>query len=98
MEHDVPPLIYLLGIGIPVLGSIAVTLLSKRSGERLAAKDEPFTPHEHGEHAHTRDIIKDGVARILDRIEASDTARGLRAQSDQRGLSARRLLDGEDGE
>ena len=91
MDHDIPSISYLVGIAITAAATIAVALISTRSGKNAAARDAPFTPQESGEHAHTRDVIKIEAERILDRIEMSDFARGVARQSQQIGVSADRL-------
>jgi hypothetical protein len=85
VDHDVWQFL------VPALATIAVAWVSTRGGKRAAEKEEPFAPNDHGEHAHTRDIVKLEAQRVVDRIDASDFARGLRHQSDQRGLSLDRV-------
>jgi hypothetical protein len=81
----------LLPVAIPALATIAVAWIARARGHRAAERDEPFAAQEHGEHAHTRDVVKLEAQGIIDRIELADVARGLARQSAQIGVSADRL-------
>jgi hypothetical protein len=66
--------------------------LDQRSRRAPGGKgDKPFEAQEHGEHAHTRDVVRLETQRILDRLDRSDQARGMVRQSDQIGISAERM-------
>lgn len=93
MEHDVPAHIYLLGIAIPAIATVFVAFVTTSRGKKRAEAEEPFKPQESGEHAHTREVIHMEAQRIWDRIDLSDTARGLARQSEQVGVSTDRLAE-----
>lgn len=104
MEHEVPPLVYLIGLSITALGGLGVAWIANRRGKGVA-EDTTATKPEHasaGDHAHTRDIIKAGIKRLettIDyefkdvhaRFDRLEEARALERQSQQRGMSQKRL-------
>lgn len=98
MANDVPAHIYLFGIAIPAFATVLVALVSTRRGKRAAASDDGFTPQESGEHAHTRDVVRENFNRLAERIDhrfdLQDAARGAARQSEQLGVSAKRLDEG----
>jgi hypothetical protein len=103
---DVPATIQIAVAVIAAFGGVVVALIA-RAGNRTARAEHPFRPNEEsGEHAHTRDIIKNGIKRVesrlasleretLSRFDRLDAVRGMEKQ--QRQVEASRgHLRGED--
>jgi hypothetical protein len=100
---DVPATIQIAVAVIAAFGGVVIA----RAGNRTARAEHPFRPNEEsGEHAHTRDIIKNGIKRVesrlasleretLSRFDRLDAVRGMEKQ--QRQVEASRgHLRGED--
>ncbi len=96
MTNDVPAHIYLLGIGIPAVATIIVAWFSKRGGDKLASKAEPYVPHDSSEHSRTRDAIHSMRREMHLRFDAQDNAVGTERQQEQVTKSAVRVIDGKE--
>ena len=95
MEHEPGSSAYLIASAIAAVATVIVAWITSRRGKGAAGDEKPFAPQESGEHAHTRDVVHLEAQRIIDRIELGEVARGLSRQSDQLGISAKRLEDRE---
>lgn len=94
--HDVPASVQLLGVAITAGATIIVAWVTTLRGRKAARQEDQYSPAEHSQHDHTRDLIRTGFAEINRRLDALLFARGLQREQEQLERSRQNLLKKDD--
>lgn len=94
MADDLSSRAQVIVAAIGGFATLGVAWITTRRGKRVAEGEPAFEPKEHGEHAHTRDIVRSEIAGLHRRFDLLEHVAGLVRQQTQVGLSKSRV-DGE---